>query len=93
MFNATAVYANDVQERGRIRTEREERIFIPNGIRESRIELETLRFGNRNRTERGERILLPSGILEGLELERGQGRRSIERDGRILLPRGVRNAS
>ena len=69
-LNTTAVYARDVgtaageQDRGRIRTECEERILLPRGIRKSRIELEILRSSNRNRTEREERILLPRGIRE-----------------------------
>ena len=99
MWGVTAVYANDVgaaageQDRGRIRTEREERILLLNGICENRIEFEQGRRSNRTNTEREERILLPSGIRESrteLEILRSGNRNRTEREERILLPSGIR---
>ena len=88
IFNVTAVYADDAQEqdRGRIRTEREERILLRRSIRES-LELEQ---GRGRRAVCEERILLLRGIREGLELEHGQGRRRIVCEDCIMLLRGIR---
>ena len=101
MFNVTAVYANDVgtavqeQNRGRIRTEREERILLPNGIRENRIELEQGRRSNRTNTEREERIFIPIGIRESrieLDVLRSGNRGRTERESRSIR-NGLRKAS
>ena len=93
MLGTSAVYASDVQEqeRGRIRTERDERVLLPSGIHDNRAEFEQERSGGRIRTEREERILLPSGIREsGAEQDLRAGRIRTERGERIFLPSGIR---
>ena len=80
MFNTTTAYASEtdvnVQEQnhmsGRTRTEREERILLPNGVRSS-IDMGLNRTEGRTRTERESRILLPNGFRDNiadLELNR-----------------------